>query len=79
VQKKFEFGNIALFTSLAFMFVAIVPNWMFYLIDGGLGCITLIVHPTLEYNLWAPSASSVFTFFGFGTLQQKAKSLYGIN
>ncbi|XP_047154681.1 uncharacterized protein LOC124825964 [Vigna umbellata] len=83
VQTKLEFGNMALFSSLGFMFVAIasgsilifdfLPNWIFYFI-AGIGCIPLIVHPTLDYGLWTHSATSVFTFC-LAALRQKANLL----
>ncbi|KAK7332081.1 hypothetical protein VNO80_28828 [Phaseolus coccineus] len=85
-QTKLVFGNMTLFTSLGFMFTAIasgtvlifdfLPNWIFYFM-AGIGCIPLIVHPTLDYNLWTYSATSVFTFC-LATLEQKAKWLCSI-
>jgi len=85
-QTKLVFGNMTLFSSLGFMFTAIasgtvlifdfLPNWIFYF-TSGIGCIPLIVHPTLDYNLWTHSATSVFTFF-LVTLKQKAQLLCSI-
>ncbi|TKY71875.1 hypothetical protein E2542_SST00608 [Spatholobus suberectus] len=68
-HTKLVFGNFTLFASLGLMFTAIasgsvlifdfLSNWIFYFI-AGLGCITLVLHPT--YILWNHVVHSVASF-----------------
>ncbi|TKY71877.1 Ankyrin repeat and KH domain-containing protein mask [Spatholobus suberectus] len=70
-QTKMEIGIVSLVVSAAVMFTAavsgsilvfdFVSNWGLYFITE-LGCITLVLHLTLDYFLWRHIAHSVVSF-----------------
>ncbi|KAK7412482.1 hypothetical protein VNO78_03946 [Psophocarpus tetragonolobus] len=70
-QTKLVFGNITLVASLGLMFASMasgsilifdfLSSWIFYFI-AGLACLTLALHPFIDYNLWTHSVQSVVSF-----------------